>query len=259
MFGIRNVAAIAIACLGTVSVAQADSVISFGPGANQASESGLGQAGLFNGAATVVNTPDGFAAQFNTSSPIDWIAFENNGQFLGAAGKVSVRTQNQGNFNQEGENIISMDSNQVFEGDWSLLFQQGPSDNQAGHIELTYQSDSLTTVLRSADNSIDIDQIIDIHFVYDDTGVQLFLDNVLVDSSTNTADFTQNTNSVTFGSSNRTNNPGDFGDDLSGLSPGISGRVYGAEFEIATAIPTPTAAAAGLLLITGLVARRRPA
>jgi len=240
---------VGVVCCGIPAIAFAGvSEITFGAG-NTAFESGLGQAGLFNGAgANTFAVGDGtYGVDFSRYNSQDWVAFENNGQFLASEGAFSVRVENTGVFNGgQGEVIAAMDANTENEGDWILRFER--ETDTTGQILLRYQRLGETFFLRSDIGAISIGDIIDVSFEFGAGGVALFVDGSLEDSSAEAADFTQNINALVLGSSNWTATPGSF--PPSATTVGSSLKLYSASF-----VPSP--GAASVLTLAGLAAARR--
>lgn len=222
--------------------------ITFGAG-NTATESALGQAGLFNGSgANTFAVGDGtFGVDFSRANSADWVAFQNNAQFLNSSGAFSVTVENTGLFNSgNGETIAAMDANTENEGDWILRFMRDTSTT--GQVVFRYQRLGETFLLSSPTGGIAIGDLIDVSFEYGAGGVSLLVDSAVVDSSVQAADFTQNTNALIFGSANWTASAGSF--PPSATSVGSSLKIHNASF-----IPAP--GAASVFALTGLAAMRR--
>lgn len=238
----------ALCCMVPATAFAGLSTITFGAG-NTATESALGQAGLFNGAGA--NTFDAgggqFGVEFSRANSSDWVAFENNGQFLNSSGAFSVTVENTGQFNSgQGETIASMDALNPNTGDWILRFERDTATT--GQVLFRYQSDTNEFLLRSAIGAIAIGDVIDVAFEYGPAGVSLFVNGSLEDSSAVAVDFTQNINTLMFGSANWSATPGSFPSSETAI--GSSLKLYQASF-----VPAP--GAAGALALGGIVAMRR--
>ncbi len=240
----------AAAVLCASGSAQAGIVPSIVFGANKtATDTITDSPGIFNGtASTFADGGFGFGFRTPRASSSDWVAFENTGQFLHSEGSFSVLTRNTGLFNGgAGETIMSMDALNTNEGDWILFFERGDSST-TGQIRLRYQQDNRAFDLRSQRNAIEIGDLVDVRVDYGLSGVNLYVNGVLEAGRSETADFTQNVNSLIFGSANWTASPGSF--TPSRTAQGSSLDIYSATF-----VPSP----GGLViaLAGGLVATRR--
>jgi len=183
--------------------------------------------GTISGSAVTIGTFAGKpAANFPTANRSDHIRFEHRGAYELAAGAVALRFYNTGLYNPT-ETLFSKDAfGFVTGGHLTIRTHNLPGSSTEGFLEVRFQSDSESYYLTSG--TLQLDVWYEVEFAFGPNGMELAVDDVVVDSDSYTGGMTGNEEPFALGAARTHATTGTWDDMRHGYSGYVSGLcIYG--------------------------------